>query len=104
MLERYAWEYCGDRFTQQFIILTIIIIVVYHTAPTDYTSEVNREITFGAGESMQCIQIAIADDRNVLEEVVETFRVTLTVTEPSVTVRFQQESILINIFEDALDG
>ncbi len=52
---------------------------------------------------MQCIQVAIADDNNLLEEIMETFRVTLTATEPFtiVTIPSQQE---INIFEDPLDG
>ena len=53
---------------------------------------------------MQCIQVAIADDNDVLEEVLETFRVTLTATEPFVTIRSQQESVSINIFEDPMDG
>ena len=53
---------------------------------------------------MQCIQVAIVDDVNILEEIMETFRVTLTATEPFVNIRSQQESILINIIEDPLDG
>jgi hypothetical protein len=74
-----------------------------NTASTDYVSITNREIVFRAGESMQCIQVAIADDNNLLEEIMETFRVTLTATEPFtiVTIPSQQE---INIFEDPLDG
>jgi hypothetical protein len=64
----------------------------------------NREIVFRAGESIQCIQIAIADDNNILEEMIETFRVTLTATEPFVTTRSEQESVSINIFEDPMDG
>lgn len=67
-------------------------------------SVINREITFRAGESMQCIEVAITNDRNILEEIMETFQVTLTATEPFVAIRSQQESILINIFEDSLDG
>ena len=59
---------------------------------------------FRAGDSMQCIQVAIADDNDVLEEIVETFRVTLTATEPFVTIRSQQENVSINIFEDPMDG
>ena len=53
---------------------------------------------------MQCIQVTIADDNDVLEEVLETFRVKLTATEPFVTIRSQQESVSINIFEDPMDG
>ena len=53
---------------------------------------------------MQCIQIAIADDNNILEEILEIFRVTLTATEPFVTTRPQQDSVSINIFEDPMDG
>ena len=53
---------------------------------------------------MQCIQVAIVDDGNILEEIMETFRVMLTETEPFVDIRSQQESILINIIEDPLDG
>ena len=53
---------------------------------------------------MQCIEVAIADDNDILEEIVETFRVTLTATEPFVTIRSQQENISINIFEDPMDG
>ncbi len=53
---------------------------------------------------MQCIQVAIADDNNILEEMIETFSVTLTATEPFIITRSQQESILINIFEDPMDG
>ena len=53
---------------------------------------------------MQCIQVDIVDDGNILEEIMETFRVTLTATEPFVTIQSQQESILINIIEDPLDG
>ena len=53
---------------------------------------------------MQCTQVTIADDNDVLEEVLETFRVMLTATEPLVTIRSQQESISINIFEDPMDG
>ena len=80
------------------------IIVICHTATTDYTAVVNREITFRAGESMQCIQVAIGDDRNVLEAMMESFRVTLTARESFVSIPSQQESISINIFEDPLDG
>ena len=53
---------------------------------------------------MQCIQIAIADDNNILEEVLETFRVTLTAIEPFIITRSQQDSVSINIFEDPMDG
>ena len=74
------------------------------TAVTDYVSIVNREIVFGDGDIMQCIGVAIADDTNILEELVETFRVTLTATEPYVTIQPQQESVSINIFEDPMDG
>ena len=59
---------------------------------------------FRAGDSMQCIGVAIADDNDVLEEIVETFRVTLIATEPFVTIRSQQENVSINIFEDPMDG
>ena len=53
---------------------------------------------------MQCIQIAIADGNNILEEILEIFTVTLTATEPFVTTRPQQDSVSINIFEDPMDG
>lgn len=53
---------------------------------------------------MQCLQVTILDDINILEEMVETFRVTLTAMEPFVIIQPQQESIMINIFEDPLDG
>lgn len=53
---------------------------------------------------MQCIEVAIADDNNILEEILEIFRVTLTATEPFVTTRPQQDSVSINIFEDPMDG
>ena len=53
---------------------------------------------------MQCIPVSIADDRNILEDIMETFRVMLSATEPFVTIRSQQESVTINIFEDPMDG
>ncbi len=53
---------------------------------------------------MQCIQVAIADDNNILEEMIEIFSVTLTATEPFVTTQSQQENVSINIFEDPRDG
>jgi hypothetical protein len=80
------------------------MIICTITATTDYISIINGEIIFRAGENMQCIEVAIADDNNILEEIMETFSVTLTATEPFVTTRPQQESILINIFEDPRDG
>lgn len=80
------------------------IIILCLTALMDYTGIVDQEITFRAGESMQCVSITILDDRNVLEEMVESFRVMLTAPEPFVFIPPEQESIVINIFEDPLDG
>ena len=91
-------------FKQQFILLIIFLCACNIIASTDYISIINGEIVFGAGNVMQCIQVAIADDNDVLEEVLETFRVTLTATEPFITIRSQQESVSINIFEDPMDG
>ena len=71
---------------------------------TDYTSVVNREILFRSGESAQCTQVSILDDRNVLEESMETFQVTLSATETVVIIPFQHENMLVNIVEDNLDG
>ena len=88
--------------TSHISVTTLASYII--TASTDYTSVINREITFSAGDSMQCIQVVIADDGNILEAIMETFRVTLAATEPFVTIWSQQESILINIIEDPLDG
>ena len=74
-----------------------------HAGIADYTGVVDKEITFRAGDSMQCIHIDIVDDRNVLEEMLESFVLTLTALEPFVTIPSEQESITINIFEDPLD-
>ena len=82
----------------------LITVAIHHAAPMDYTSVINGEIIFRAGDSMECVQIAIADDRNILEEMVETFTMTLTAIESFVTIQSQQESILVNIFEDPIDG
>ena len=78
-------------------MVLLITVAIHHAAPMDYTSVINGEIIFRAGDSMQCIQIAIADDRNILEEMVETFTVTLTAVESFIAIQSQQERILMKI-------
>ena len=67
----------------------------------DYSGVINNVITFLAGQTVQCIQINITDDENVLEEDLESFQLTLTALESFIIVR---RRIVINIYEDPDDS
>ena len=70
----------------------------------DYIGVINDEITFLAGQRVQCIQINITDDENILEEELESFRLNLTASESFIIVPSEQESIIIDIYEDPEDS
>ena len=57
-----------------------------------------------AGQRVQCIQINITDDENVLEEELESFKFNLTALESFVAIPREHESIVIDIYEDSEDS
>ena len=67
----------------------------------DYSGVINNVITFLEGQTVQCIQINITDDENVLEEDLESFQLTLTALESFIIVR---RRIVPNIYEDPDDS
>lgn len=70
----------------------------------DYIGVINEEIAFLAGQRVQCIQINITDDENVLEEEPESFKFNLTALEPFTVIPREHKSIVINIYEDPEDS
>lgn len=75
-----------------------------HADSVDYVGVFNEEITYLAGQRVQCIQINITDDKNVLEEELESFKFNLTASESFVVIPREHESIVIDIYEDSEDS
>ena len=70
----------------------------------DYIGISNEEITYLAGQRVQCIQINITDDENVLEVELESFKLNLTSLESFTVIPREHEDTVINIYEDPEDS
>ena len=70
----------------------------------DYIGISNEEITYLAGQRVQCIQINITDDGNVLEMELESFKLNLTSLESFTIIPREHKDIVIDIIEDPEDS
>ena len=77
-----------------------------NAASVDYNSISGEEIVFTSGQTVndiQCTPITILDNGNVLENT-ESFQVTMSAADPFIRFLPMQDSIVVNINEDPLDG
>ena len=77
-----------------------------NAASVDYNSISGEEIVFTSGQTVndiQCTPITILDNGNVLENT-ESFQVTMSAVDPFIRFLPMQDSIVVNINEDPLDG